>query len=47
MVGGISNLTDMSLRNLREIVKDRQACALQLTGSQRFGCNLATEEQIP
>ena len=36
---------NMSLRKLRETVKDREASVLQSTGSQRVGHDRATEQQ--
>ena len=39
------NRTDMSLNKLLETVKDRGACVLQSTGSQRLGHNFATKKQ--
>ena len=38
---------DMCLSNLREIVKDREACMLQCLGSKRVRHDLATEQQQP
>ena len=34
---GITNLTDMSLSELRELVMDREPSVLQFMGSQRVG----------
>ena len=34
---GITDTTDMGLGGLRELVMDREACVLQLMGSQRVG----------
>ena len=34
---GITDLMDMSLGKLHEIVKDREACVLRFMGSQRVG----------
>ena len=42
---GITNSTDMNLVELWEIVRDREAGVLQLTGSQRVGHDLVTEQQ--
>jgi len=42
---GITNSMDMSLSKLQETVKNREACRLQSTGSQRVGHDLATEEK--
>ena len=36
---------DMNLSNLQEMVKDKEACVLQSTGSQKVGHDLATEQQ--
>ena len=41
----ITNSMDMSLSQLREIVKDRKPGLLQSTGLQRVGQDLATEQQ--
>ena len=38
-LGGITDLTDMSLSKLQEMVKDREACVLQSKGSHRVGLN--------
>ena len=35
MVGSITDSMDMSLSELREIVKDEEVCVLQSMGSQR------------
>ena len=42
---GITNLKDMSLSKLREMVKDREACMHQSLGSQRGRQDLATKQQ--
>ena len=36
---GITDLKDMNLSKLQELVKDRVACLLQSMGSQRVGHN--------
>ena len=41
---GITDLMDMSLSRLRELVKGREAGLLQSVGSQSVGHNLATEQ---
>ena len=41
----IIDSTDMSLSQLQEIVKDREAWQLQSMGSQRVKHNLVTEKQ--
>ena len=40
----ITDLMDMNLSKLWEIVKDREACMLQCLGSQRVRHDLATEQ---
>ena len=40
----ITDLMDMNLSKLWEIVKDREACMLQSMGSQRVGHDLVTEQ---
>ena len=42
---GITDSMDISMSILWEIVKNREA--LQSMGSQRVGCDLATEQQQP
>ena len=42
---GITDSMNMSLRKLREIVMDREACVLKFMGSQRVGHDLVTEQQ--
>ena len=41
---GITDSMDMSLSNLREMVKDGETGMLQSMGSQRVGHNLVTEQ---
>ena len=42
---GITDSMDLSLSKLRELVKDRKPGVLQSVGAQRFGHDLATEQQ--
>ena len=42
---GITDLMDMNLSKLQEIVADRGAGVLQSMGLQRVGQDLATEQQ--
>ena len=42
---GITDLMDMNLGKLREIVKDREAWNTAVHGSQRVGHDLVTEQQ--
>ena len=42
---GITELMDMSLSKLQEMVKDKKACVLQSMEAQRIGQDLATEQQ--
>ena len=42
---GIIDSADMSLSKPRDAVKDREACMLQSTGSQRVGHDRASEQQ--
>ena len=42
---GVTDTVDMGLSKLQEMVKDREACVLQFTGSQRVGHSLATGKQ--
>ena len=44
-LNGINNSMDMSLGELREIVKDRKSGVLQSMGSQRVGHDWVTEQQ--
>ena len=44
---GITDSMDMSLTNLREMVKDRETCHTAVHGSQRVGHDLASEQQPP
>ena len=44
-LNGTTDSMDMSLNKLRKIVKDKEACVLKSTGSQRVGHDLATERQ--
>ena len=43
---GITDLMDMGLSKLREMVKDREACVLQSMGLRRLGHYWATEQQL-
>ena len=45
-LGGIINSMDMSLSQLREIVKNKKPGMLQSMGSQRVGHNWATEQEV-
>ena len=45
MVGWHHQLMNMNLKKLQEIVKDRQACMLRSTVSQRVGHDLMSEQQ--
>ena len=40
---GITDMMDMGLGGLRELVMEREACVLQFMGSQRVGHNSVTE----
>ena len=42
---GITDLMDMNLSKLQELVMDREASVLQFMGSQRVRHNSATEQQ--
>ena len=44
---GITDLTDISLSKLQEMVKDREAWHAAIQGSQRVGHDLATKRQLP
>ena len=44
---GITDSMDMSLTNLREMVKDRETWHTAVHGSQRVGHDLACEQQPP
>ena len=44
---GITDLTDISLSKLQEMVKDREAWHAAIQGSQRVGHDLATKWQLP
>ena len=41
-LNGITDSMDMNLSKLQEMVKDREACVLQFTGSQRVGHDSTT-----
>ena len=43
---GITDLMDMSLCKLQELVMDERPGVLQSMGSQRVGHNLTTEQQL-
>ena len=43
----ITNLMNMNLSKLQEMVKDREANMLQFTGLKRVRHDLATEQQQP
>ena len=44
---GITDSVDMGLNKLWEMVKDWEGrCVLQFMTSQRFGCDLATDEKL-
>ena len=45
MVGSITDSMDMSLSELREMVKDKEVCVLQSMWSQRVTYDLAIEQQ--
>ena len=44
---GITDLTDISLRKLQEMVKDKEAWHAAIQGWQRVGHDLATKRQLP
>ena len=44
---GITNLMNMNLSKLQEMVKDREANMLQFMGLKRVRHDLATEQQQP
>ena len=43
---GITDLTDMNLGKLQEMVKDREAWHAAVMGWQRVGHDLVTEQQL-